>query len=363
MSNYKGRRRGTRRVVIWAQGRSHEWIVAGTKADGDAFEARKRVELEAGTLTKRAAPTFYEFCERQYRPFAEANLKASTWGKVRTYQLATLVEFFGQKKLTEITTEDVESFKRVRARSVLPSSVNNELRVMGTVLRWAARTGFPVTLPELIKLPRRGQSRVRVWTLEDLGRLFDAARILSPGLMALLVYLANTGCRKGEAIAAEWDWMDFSAGMIRIPSNEYWQPKNGKPREVPMSDAVRALLAGPRRHERWVFPSRYGGRYADFPKDLYWSARRAAKLQGGPHTLRHTFASHFLQAVPDLFLLAQVLGHSSTRVTELYSHLLPGHLSRARNAVNVSPKLQTMAETMAAPEAKRVSPKKIAKRH
>jgi hypothetical protein len=41
-----------------------------------------------------------------------------------------------------------------------------------------------------------------------------------------------------------------------------------------------------------------------------------------------------------MFLLAQVLGHSHQRVTALYSHLLPGHLLRARDAVNMAPALQ-----------------------
>jgi site-specific recombinase XerD len=50
---------------------------------------------------------------------------------------------------------------------------------------------------------------------------------------------------------------------------------------------------------------------------------------------RHTYASHFLVNVPDLPYLAQILGHSSIRITELYSHMLPGRLNRAKNAVSI----------------------------
>lgn len=73
-----------------------------------------------------------------------------------------------------------------------------------------------------------------------------------------------------------------------------------------------------------------GERWAYWPKRAF----EAAMLVGGPHTLRHTFASHFLQASPDLFLLARVMGHSDTRVMKLYSHLMPEHLERAPNGVN-----------------------------
>ena len=60
---------------------------------------------------------------------------------------------------------------------------------------------------------------------------------------------------------------------------------------------------------------------------------KAPALKGGPHKARHTYASHFLRTRPDLFLLGRVLGHSHSRVTELYGHLLPDHLAEARNVV------------------------------
>ena len=59
-------------------------------------------------------------------------------------------------------------------------------------------------------------------------------------------------------------------------------------------------------------------------------------MKGGAHTLRHTYASYFLQT-KSLAALAGVLGHSHTRVTELYAHLLPNHLEGARNAVSFAP--------------------------
>ncbi len=353
-ATYKGRRPGTRRVVIWAKGKAHEWVVTGTKAEAEAFEARKRLELQADQLSARTAPTFCDFCLQKYQPYAETNLKESTWRKSRKYQVANLIEFFGSMRLTAIDTGVVEDFKSERIDEVGRTTVNNELRLLGTILRYGRELGFPCGTPKIVKL-KVGERRVRAWTRDELELLFVKARSISVDLQRMIIFLVNTGCRKGEAIAAEWDWIDFDAGMIRIPSNEYWQPKNGKPREVPMSDACRAILSLSPKSDRWVFPNRSLRRYAEFPKDLFWDARDAAGLTGGVHQLRHTFASHFLQEVPDLFLLAQVLGHSHQRTTELYAHLLPGHLERARNAVNLGPKLETMVRTMATPRKPRRS--------
>lgn len=335
MPVYKGRRAGTWRVTLYAANKQHEWIVPGTKKEAESFEARKRVELEANGLpSTRVAPTFSTVCEDVYRPHAEKHLRDSTWRKVRVYQIATLCEHFGALKLTEFNVEAIERFKR--QRTVKPSSVNNELRVLRTILNFAATMGYPVARLTWKKLPVRGASRVTVWSSTQIAALLSAVQNEVPEMLPMIVFLANTGCRKGEAIACEWSWIDLAGGMLRIPSNDVWRPKNGMPREVPISDSLRALLSGPRRHAQWVFPSRQGDRYAEFPKDAFARVRAAAGLAGGPHTLRHSFASMFLARQPDMFLLGRILGHSHQRITELYSHCLPDHLQRARNAVDIA---------------------------
>lgn len=345
MPNYKGKRPGTRRIVLWHKGRPREWVVTGSKRDGDQFEARKRIELrvEAGPAERRVAVTFFALCE-EYAVHAERHLKASTW-RVRTFQIDSLTTHLGAVRVTELGPGNVEAFKAARLKDkVLASSINNELRVLQTVLKWGREMGHEVPAFTWKRLPERGKPRARAFSAPELARLFASCREKAPTLLPILVFLVNTGCRKGEAIAAEWDWMDVPVRMIRIPSNAHWQPKNGLPREVPMSDAVAAILAGPKKDRRWVFPSYFKGPLAEFPKDLWRRVTKHARLTGGPHQLRHTFASHFLQQVPDLFLLGQVLGHSHHRVTELYAHLLPGHLERARNAVNLAP--ETVAVTV-----------------
>lgn len=343
MPNYPGKRKGTRRIVIWAKlegesrSKPHEWVVEGSRADGEAFEAAKKIELNRLRRVEiRTAPSFSDFCVRHYAPHAETHLKASTWG-VRVHVLATLQNHFGRIKLSEVSVADVERYKAVR--NVDPSTVNAELRVFRTVLNYASTLGVPVPVLKWKKLPERGKGRVRVWTRDEVEALFASAREHAPELVPVLVFLLNTGCRKGEALACEWSWIDFENDMIRIPATKFWSPKNGKPREVPMSDAVRAVLAGTRKHARWVFPSAWGCPYVAFPHGAYWAARNGAGLRGGVHTTRHTFASHFLAATKDLSLLAEVLGHSSTKVTELYAHMLPGRLDEARNAVNLAPTL------------------------
>ena len=53
-----------------------------------------------------------------------------------------------------------------------------------------------------------------------------------------MMFLANTGCRRGEALALQWIDVDLAQNMVRITPSEEWQPKNGRPREIPISDEL-----------------------------------------------------------------------------------------------------------------------------
>ena len=92
MPVYKGRRAGRWRVTVFARQVQQEWIVEGTRAEALEYEARKRIELQASQLTTRTAPTFREFSTNVYAAHAATHLRASTWSKVRIYQVATLNE-------------------------------------------------------------------------------------------------------------------------------------------------------------------------------------------------------------------------------------------------------------------------------
>jgi integrase len=365
MPVYSGKEKGKWLVRIYVRGRPRTWVVDGTKADAATFEAAKRVEsAQEDPRATRVVPKFSAFVVERYLPHAELHLKA-TWLDKQTYILATLSDHLGELKLSAIDEEAVQRYARARLkpheaggkqrRGLKPSSVNNELRVLRRVLNFARKECRMLIPPPAFKLLREGGvSSIKAWTDDELARLFRAAEagdanadapILAsgdPGLLPILVFLANTGARKGEALALTWEHVDLKRRQIMIWPSEEWQPKNGKPREVPISDALLPWLSGKQLSERWVFPSGHAikgelQRFAYWPQRRFDLVRKAAGLKGGPHTLRHTFATHFLAAVPDLYLLAQILGHSEIAVTKRYAHLLPDHLARARNAVNVSP--------------------------
>jgi integrase len=341
MPVYPGRRAGTHRVTVF-HGRQHEWIVEGTKRDARAFEAKQRSELAAGEgLAKsRSVPRFSEFCEETYAPHARANLGAGTWAN-RIYPMAALVEHFGALRMDESwTVEIVDAYKKTRARGGIgPGTVNHELAILKTILAFG-RKEHGLAVPKLhIARLRVAKRRVQVWSREEVRLLYGAASKWDPRLVPLLHFLFDTGCRKGELIAAEWSWVDWEMGILRIPATEAWSPKNGQPREVPLSTALLMTLRALPRQESSpaIFNSDLGRAFASFPEADWRVVRDKSGVSGAIHVTRHTFASHFLNVRPDLALLAQVLGHSTAYVTDLYGHLLPEHLERARDVVSFAP--------------------------
>ncbi len=327
--------RGSYRVVIWMGGISREQTFHGTKKAAAAFEARWRLKVEAeGPADTRVAPTFSDFSTTRYKSHAKKHLKDGTW-RNRKYQIAMLVEHFCDLLLTQINTEQVEQFQDVRQSNGIGAvTINDDTKVLMRILSYARSKGIPASNPKIDKLPEvTNNGRVMCWTAQEVDTLYKAFAKESPALLPITVVLLNTGLRKGEALALEWSSIDLERGQIKIHPSEHWTPKNGKPREIPIGSAILPWLSGPRLSDRWVFPSSTGNRYKSWPQAMWDRARKAANVGGSPHICRHTYASHFLASCPDLFLLAQVLGHSQARVTELYSHLLPDHLERARNAV------------------------------
>jgi integrase len=347
MPTYPGRRRGTQRVTVYHEGRQHEWIVEGSRHDAEAFEVERRRELRSHTAAeRRTVPIFSVFCLEEYETHARRHLGGRTWKLARRYLVAQLMRSLGSVRMDEFGPLVIERYKterlgaRPRGRPLKPSTINSELRALGTILRWAREErGVPVPEFRMRYLPEGGKPRTFAWTEAEVQRLLGSARAVHAPLALLFQFLLNTGCRKGEGIAAEWSWIDWDARLLRIPVTEYWSPKSKRPREVPLPASLLTMLRRLPRRARTIFPSVLGVPYQSFPNQLSRRAIRRARLRGSAHTTRHTFASHFLHAQPDLFLLGQLLGHTTARVTELYAHMLPGHLDRARGAVDLAPTL------------------------
>jgi len=167
---------------------------------------------------------------------------------------------------------------------------------------------------------------------EEVARLIDAAR--TPYHRTLLMTLYGTGVRRSELTHLKVRDIDSQRMVIHVQGG-----KGRKDRDVMLSPK---LLEQLREHWRqlkrkpslWLFPGnrRHTGDTPITTKVVWYVCQQAAQRAGiqktvHPHTLRHCFATHLLEAGADLRTIQMLLGHRDLEETTIYLHLSERHLS------------------------------------
>lgn len=165
---------------------------------------------------------------------------------------------------------------------------------------------------------------------EEVGRLIDAARNLYH--RALLMTLYSCGLRRSEVCHLKVSDIDSQRMMLRVTRG-----KDGVDRDVPLSPKLLETL---RQYWRWMHPQTYlfpgteNGWRVDKPitAKMAWVAVEFAAKRAGidkhvsPHILRHSYATHQLEAGVDVKTLQVLLGHDDLATTARYRHLSQKHL-------------------------------------
>jgi integrase len=345
--------KGKWRVRVAYKGRKLNRTVTGSKAEAVREEAAMLLELvamqeagkealpvatqSAGEVSRRPpVKRFCDFCLTEYSEHAKGRLAGSTW-RVRRYHLATLTEYFGSLPLTALKTRHVEDFKdNQRARGLESSTINDHLKTLSAVLGYAEDQEYINERPRIRRFPEVKKADKRAWSEKDVERLLEKVAEVAPHIYGMVVCLAQTGMRKGEVINLQWRDVDLEERVICIQPHDDWHPKGRRPRTVPITEALLPFLSRERASDTWVFPSpKTKRRYFSWPQRYFDLARKAAGLEGGPHQLRHFYATHMVLMTRDLFLVSRLLGHAHYTVTERYAHLMDEHLDRAREAFSV----------------------------
>jgi site-specific recombinase XerD len=190
-------------------------------------------------------------------------------------------------------------------------------------------------LKDDLPTPKRQRRLPTVLSVEEVRRLIGGAQNLFHRTMLMTLY--GAGLRRSELCQLKVRNIDSQRMVLRIERG-----KGGVDREVPLSPT---LLVALREYYRWMrpqtylFPGTQDGWRADKPitPRVIWDAVRFAARAAGidrrvsPHTLRHSYATHLLEAGADLRTIQVLLGHADLTHTTVYLHLSPRHLQAAPN--------------------------------
>jgi len=222
----------------------------------------------------------------------------------------------------------------LHAAGYAASSVARKLASTRSFYAFGQREGWvPANPAKPLRSPKRSRKLPKFLTGDEIGRLLAAPQPGRPGGLrdrAILEVMYSSGVRVQETVNLDDADLDLRGGAIRV---------RGKGRRERMGivgshaqEAVRAWLAArpqnvvppPRGAARPLFTNKFGRRL---------SVRGVARLlekhlavaglsrRASPHTLRHSFATHLLDAGADIRSVQELLGHKSLVTTQIYTHV------------------------------------------
>ena len=223
----------------------------------------------------------------------------------------------------------------LRERKLTPGTVVNQVA--------ALRFFFVKTLKrhqfrDFLPYPQDQRRLPTVLSREEVSRLINAAGTLFR--RTLLMTLYGTGMRRSELAHLKVGDIDSQRMIIRVVAG-----KRGKDRDLPLSPALLETL---REYWRWrkpklyLFPTRMRRVQSEGPisdKTVWIACSEAARRAGihkhvTPHTLRHSWATHLLEAGTDLRTIQVLLGHDDLETTAQYLHLSQRHLQMVTNPLD-----------------------------
>src|SRR5215470_16849652 len=189
-----------------------------------------------------------------------------------------------------------------------------------------------------IPFPKRQPSKLpKVLTVAELTAFFAALR--KPRYRALFMTCYAAGLRLGEACHVRVEDIDSQRMVLRVRAG-----KGGKERLTLLSPRLLEVLRAYWRLAKpsgWLFPGATTARpvATDTARSVFHRARVQAGLPDGytPHSLRHSFATHLLDAGTDLVLIQHLLGHRSIKTTSGYIHVSLTPLQQAQSPLDRLP--------------------------
>ncbi len=186
------------------------------------------------------------------------------------------------------------------------------------------------------RIPRpRSQHRLPgVLSKDEVARLLGEVRHPKHKAIAMLIYSA--GLRVSEVVRLRPGDLDTDRGLVRVRRG-----KGGKDRYTLLAQRAVEVVRIYRDAfpvDRWLFPGKHPARHysARSVQNVITQAGRRAGIEKRvtPNLLRHSFATHLLEAGTDLRYIQELLGHRSSRTTELYTHVSKPRLAAIRNPLD-----------------------------
>ena len=304
----------------------------GYRIDGkeriEKYLASKKQEVSQEGLYIALSEEVQEKVQRFKRWLIQKRYAENT---VKTYvnSIILFLHFVRNKNLESVRAEDLEDFNLEyiignKFSISLQNQVFNAVRLF-----FSKESGISLPI-ENIERPKTEHSLPNILSADDVKRILSSCKNLKHRAMLSLIYSA--GLRRSELINIKIADVDSSRMQLYIR-----QSKGKRDRTLPLSAKILKLLRSyflAYKPKSYLFEGQYGGQYsARSLQEVFNTALKnsGVRKKASLHTLRHSNATHLLEAGTDLRYIQELLGHKSSKTTEIYTHVSQTKLQNIRN--------------------------------
>jgi integrase/recombinase XerD len=245
--------------------------------------------------------------------------------------LELFFKYFHEKDPAEISMDEVSNFIHdfIITNGYSKSYQNQMISAIKTYYRISGRSNTDL---QLVERPRRSRALPKVFSKQEVQRILNATRNTKHKLLLWMIY--SCGLRRSEVTNIRFTDLDRDRGVLHIKEG-----KGRVDRIVPVSGKVWEKLdeyIDGYHPGKYLFEGQSGGRYS--AESVYRVFKQALKEAGikkdvGVHSLRHSYATHLHESGLDIRYIQELLGHRSTRTTEIYTHVSRRNLFVVRSPI------------------------------
>ena len=230
-------------------------------------------------------------------------------------------------QITPAVLDEYAVFCKSQLKKPTAAGLNRKIQAIKTSMRQAE---FWELLPpqnwRKVSKFKQSKGRVEYHTPKEIKEILG---IFNTAWRLVVLLGCRAGLRRGEIANLKWADVDFKNNQLYIAPN-----KTEKHRFIPIADDLRkALEKAKQSRKKEIYVINVGDTsHRDDPNYLsayYRKATADLPFDCFLHKLRHTFASHLVQAGIDLYRVKNLIGHTSITMTEIYAHLAPTDLKAA----------------------------------
>jgi integrase/recombinase XerD len=308
------------------QKKERAWYVADTIESrnqlNELFANSEKIQLTGADLSVNLQPRYTTYAEEQSNGFRNYLIQRRYSEKTVTMYVKAVRNFVNwlKKPVDEVLNEDVQNYN-LREIVHKKYSLSYQNQVISALKLYFNKVNMRSIQISEVERPRREKRLPIVLNKVEVKELLDSGRNMKHKTMLSLVYAC--GLRRSELLKIVPGDIDGVTGRLFIRDG-----KGKKDRIVPISEKTIAMLRVYYRAYRpktWLFEGEYPGKkYSEASiHKVFHAAKSAAgiKKPATLHSLRHSYATHLMDAGYDTRYIQVLLGHSSSKTTEQYTHV------------------------------------------